>query len=1087
MRRLPFLVSVLCLTLGLFAVADADASTAKQQSDLEKLFGDDPPQISRDPVGENEYFVKPASGLSKATMDTVYLFGGPGTLEGKFQSVDGGNGGAPDPQGWFGADRTETAVYWNVSEFNAQNFAGPAGNRAIWSGVPAGTPGFVSAPGYGNGWDDRLIYEQAVTAGVSHSARLQFEYNYDTEPAYDFFTVDYDSAGTWINLLTADGTNDDGSGTFPTPAVFDQTVNFPVGSLSNGEIRFRIHFTSDGAASDQDLFFDSIGGACQVDNIRVTIDGNLVSVADFEGSPGDADWVPEQAPFAGDFAKMFTLFQDLDPCATNITPQFGFLDDGTAPSNSSTSTGGSLSPNWQYGVDGTWVTNYTGGVSFGEVELFNSFWSPELDWDLPGTEDDAAQGGAFFRFSLWEHLPLRNGMFWIWEVRSFPDAQGNWTDWTNRNLVIYEDLPTYSNTTQQVVDLLVQNPEKVQLSLGVIDLSDVFSLPGGDATPAPLFDNVAFARYRVGGPAITSINFERLQDGFPQGGSINPADLSALSIRLDAPQDLIRTQGPNIVAGDSMTVQVAAVVPGTSIDQPPALRYVLDANPLFDGVRSLPPGASVLETFTGRDGRQWNRWTGEIVGGQSTNAVGADVPGDFFFDFPDGPARAFVSEPDEPAMFFPGDELRFYVRCVDSAGNVTTAPAGLEDDPAAFAHWEDGSWGIAGRGFTVRGLPSLLDPDGDGTPEQPEILVINDFGRRGGENDFLSAFNQNGLQEGVGFDTYTVMDPDGAVGNGIGTPGVHGATAGQLEGYRVIFYDSGDLTFALGDGTVDKSDDIGVLTQWNDLAGDRYLAFFGDYVASSLATGPAAAQSFLQTQMGVNVTGADVRGDIGGQTAPVVSPDPSLAGVFSTDFVAYGGCIGINEFDAIEPVAAAQRSHQFTTPSGALGAYGAAAGVWFERQVNAGAQTYRRVSVTFPFGMNVLWDAQANKAPSGASARSQLFGELLTAFQQPINDPGATSSTPIVKSKLLGNTPNPFNPTTSIQLRVGVPGRYSLRIYNVRGELVRTLVDAELGTGERSVVWDGRDGSGRTVSSGVYLSKFVGPDVDDTGKLMLLK
>ena len=51
-----------------------------------------------------------------------------------------------------------------------------------------------------------------------------------------------------------------------------------------------------------------------------------------------------------------------------------------------TSTGGSVSPGISYGVPGNYVLNYTGGLSFGEVNLTNEIWSPEILWDLPGPE-----------------------------------------------------------------------------------------------------------------------------------------------------------------------------------------------------------------------------------------------------------------------------------------------------------------------------------------------------------------------------------------------------------------------------------------------------------------------------------------------------------------------------------------------------------------------------------------------------------------------------------------------------------------------------------------------------------------------------
>lgn len=1084
MRRTSVLTLGIALVFVLAQAGLAMAAAATEQPSAQLDFG----QLDRSRPLENdqEYFVAPAPA-SRAVLDTVYLYGGPGSLEGKFEDP---TGTLPDTQGWLTVDRTQVATFWHTSTFNAGNFTGGPGNKALWSGVEAGTPGYPNAPGYGNSWNDIIIFSQAVNPVGAHTVRLQFEYHYDTEPGYDFFTVDYDSAGFWTNLLSVAGTNDDGSGTFPTPAIFDETVNIPSGSLGGDfgdEIRLRISFISDGAASDEDVFFDSIAGACQVDNINVTIDGGLVSTADFDGAAGDADWVIFESPYAGDFARIFSRFAALDPCRANLSPQFGFIDDGRPPLNSAVSTGGSTSATWQYGIAGNYVVNYTGGVSFNQVELYNEIWSPEIAWDVPGTDDDAAVGGVFLRKTIWEHVPLPNGIFWIWSVRSYPDNTGNWSGWNNTNTVWFEDLATYSNITTQVAAQLVTNPELVQIALGVIDLSDVFGLPGGDATPGPLFDNIALARYNVGGPAIVSQRVSRFQDSFPNSGTIDTSgDLADLSIRLDGGRDIIRTTGLNNLAADSMTITVTSVRPGTDLAAAPIMHWVLDANPLFDGVRVLPGGASVIGTFTGPDGRTWNRWEGAVTGQLSTAASGDPIAGNYFFDLLDGPAAGLAPhQTDEDPMFFPGDQLRYYFEASDTGGGFSTAPGGL-DDPANLAAFRDGSWGIVGRAFTVMGLPTLLDADGDGTPTQPEVLIYNDFGRRNGENDFLSAFNQNGYQERVHFDTYTTQRPDAGLGNGLGSAGVHGANAQQMAGYSTLYYFSGDLSGALGDGVsnTDKTDDIDLLQQWRGIPGDRHAVYFGDYIANSLVNGTPAALGYMQNTMGVAYQDITLRDDIDGQTAPVFSPTGESP-VFSENLVAYGGCIGINEFDAISPTGAAVATHEFLTAGGIGGQYVVAASVMNQRIVQLDGNDYTHTDVTFPFGFVFVRNVQ-NRAV-GLTGQARLVSELMDLFGNP-GTPGVATPAPATRvTALMGNAPNPFNPSTSIAMRIGEAGRYTLKVYNLRGEYVRTLVDGELEAGDRSVVWDGTDAQGRNVSSGVYLYRLDGMNFTQTNKMALVK
>jgi hypothetical protein len=67
------------------------------------------------------------------------------------------------------------------------------------------------------------------------------------------------------------------------------------------------------------------------------------------------------------------------------------------------------------------------------------------------------------------------------------------------------------------------------------------------------------------------------------------------------------------------------------------------------------------------------------------------------------------------------------------------------------------------------------------------------------------------------------------------------------------------------------------------------------------------------------------------------------------------------------------------------------------------------------------------------------------------------------------NYPNPFNPQTTIRYDLPQAGVVRLSVYNVLGQMVRTLVDGHRPAGSYSVLWDGRDGTARHVASGVYL------------------
>lgn len=88
---------------------------------------------------------------------------------------------------------------------------------------------------------------------------------------------------------------------------------------------------------------------------------------------------------------------------------------------------------------------------------------------------------------------------------------------------------------------------------------------------------------------------------------------------------------------------------------------------------------------------------------------------------------------------------------------------------------------------------------------------------------------------------------------------------------------------------------------------------------------------------------------------------------------------------------------------------------------------------------------------------------------------------------LAQNYPNPFNPKTTLAYSLKDARDVSLVIYDVAGGRVRELVSEHRKPGVHRVVWDGRDGHGNQVASGVYFYKFVAGSFVDTKKMVMLK
>jgi flagellar hook assembly protein FlgD len=90
-------------------------------------------------------------------------------------------------------------------------------------------------------------------------------------------------------------------------------------------------------------------------------------------------------------------------------------------------------------------------------------------------------------------------------------------------------------------------------------------------------------------------------------------------------------------------------------------------------------------------------------------------------------------------------------------------------------------------------------------------------------------------------------------------------------------------------------------------------------------------------------------------------------------------------------------------------------------------------------------------------------------------------------TKLSGNYPNPFNPTTTIEFSLAQQQKVRIDIYNIKGEKVKTLVNSTLPADNHKVVWNGNDDNQRQVASGMYFYKMQTQGFSKTHKMLLIK
>lgn len=85
------------------------------------------------------------------------------------------------------------------------------------------------------------------------------------------------------------------------------------------------------------------------------------------------------------------------------------------------------------------------------------------------------------------------------------------------------------------------------------------------------------------------------------------------------------------------------------------------------------------------------------------------------------------------------------------------------------------------------------------------------------------------------------------------------------------------------------------------------------------------------------------------------------------------------------------------------------------------------------------------------------------------------------------NYPNPFNPTTNIDFTLPTAEHVMLQIINVRGQVVKTLLDQQMSAGSHTIEWNATDQSGSKVASGIYIYRIVAGKYNATKKMSLIK
>ena len=965
-----------------------------------------------------------------------------------------------DWQGWTRLDETaQPGDFFHVDDFvglgggSYGRLVAIEGTKSMWCGVRAATPGdpylcsWRRAPGYGNGWDQRL-----TTAAFSFSGAISFSYHivWDSEPEYDFTFVEYDAGGrNWQSIASYDGQGSKVESHF-----------LPL-SLAQTKLRFR--FAADGAWSDQDGLWNTDGG-CIVDSIRLADSGGLDDFENFEsaeiGAHGAGIWMSEPKPGFGMYSGLRNNLTDKDPCGENFGTQVVFFIGSPYPSSS---------------YPGLYDTPFCTGPGGIEAPCQSEFIrSPRLDMTRYSTGCNELQdgeippgdlpllGGCFFTFTIYRDLPLPNLVFYDWNVRNIVSG-GCPGQWLDRSFCYYGPEKDFIQQVEDISDLVTG--DTLQIMLSAFDMCDIWYLVNGNCaqhTPSPWFDNVRLYRYKTSGPQWHARDVDLFQDNFP-GDEFNIESY----VRADAANDL-NWSGPVIRPGDSITINCTSPLGGDIAADPgggPAVylhvkcTYIgpAPAKPNLYGpplagntVHGTAPPVTVNYRYISDDGV----WT--IIQCDTARTSAGYVTERYCVDLND-------------QLFTRGYEIEYYFTAVDNMGEESALPRYARLGPPYFE-------------FTC--LPT----------KNSDVLFVDDCTGRGSfegsvEDYWISAITATLPPPNNKVDRYDVNAPTSGISNG---PGSRAKNRQLTDQYYNIVWDSGDLsTITISDGTSksDRSNDAQMLIDWMDLSEHSCnLWICGDGVAKDLtADASTSALTLMHTKCGVTLihdSYFDLTGGRpgGGVINPFITGDADVSsekifvhGGVPDQFYVFGGCPVINKFDVLDKTANGAWALDYPLYNGTK----YYAGISSKWQNGAGADIR---TMWFGFSFQYVRD-DLGAAPID---RFHIAWDVFQFFQNNVKA-DITPVEPPRSYKLAQNSPNPFNPSTTIRYDMKEKGLVRIKIYNVAGALVRTLVDGVRDAGAQSVPWDGRNNTGSAVASGIYFYKMEAKGFAETRKMVLLR
>jgi len=797
-------------------------------------------------------------------------------------------------------------------------------------------------------------------------------------------------------------------------------------TLHGGQVRIRFRFFSDMAWSDEDGIWNT-DGAIIVDSLTVSDGSGIV--------------VPTE--LFEDEVLGATVADDWESCNRPPYGDFSILYPGITmvqedPCNVNYSCMWTFLKDSAYdyscgGFPGQKVIPYEN--SRGQY-IDNLVVSPLIPFAGVGSVVEMA-------FDHYGDLELNALVFHYYQVRA--KVGDCVAPWISNGYIYYTEtgIPAWYRSIRSFGHDIPVGTTHIQVALGVIYGCYWYCGYYGDGTchsHSPMFDNVSVYRVASFGPHISA---DRFGDGFPADGTITG------KVRADNTYDIGSDEPPVLEYEDFLWVGVEdpqGIGPDPHTGFGSAVYGYVSVRPKGQPGKT---GAHLTD-----DSFRWPVVDSMVVDGNNWYQIRLDTlfydvenrlepwPGYWAFDLNDN-------------LFTPGDTV-FYFYSAQSA-----------QAPFAVTYWTERTGDTGDLAHAVSNAIEFTCLPATGYQNGGDILLCIDWWLYRDYGDLIDdALKALGLEDKVDrFDMLDSSRPGGKI----------------VDIYQQLLPCYSKILWLVSSPVRDSdstTDDFGLVNSFLEfLERPGGVYFASDHFAERLATNTSAsAVTFRSSYLNFNLVNAD-HNSVGQPISPQVigAPGSIFDHTLGPDtMIAYGGCPRVNSFDVVIETGLSEVLATY----GGDPTLGAVIG-----QKTANTLGHQVGAMMSGFGYRFIRDDRATGIPD----RTDHLRDILQWLGNVLDQPVGAEPEPF-RNSLAQNHPNPFNPTTTITFTVREQGPVSLEVYNVAGQLVRTLVNDARAPGlVHTIDWNGRNNAGQQVSSGVYFYKLVAKGFTKTKKMVLLK